>query len=367
MVVRNTLLLTIVVALLLAPAGARAQFVAERVADQVRDCVVTIEGVSVSLAAVSLTSRQQRILQSYSTGIVLDKKGHILTHASTLEDVEVLEVTLADGRKLEAEAVVQDEGYGLGLLKLKEPPADLKPAKLHTATPPVKQGESVVVVGTAGGFGHTLSYGIVSALRSVRLDSGQLVPDMIQSDVVVNTGNQGSPLFNTRAEVVGVHVIYGDRSALALQNISFFMPATLVKKVADQLIATGKPAFRPWLGIWPFSGSYGPTDFGYFSGVTELSDDLRMYMNLPDEYWDCGMLVFNVWEGSPAYDAGLRYQDFVVKVNGKLLKTIGELEQMVYEAEEGEVMVFGIIRRDRYLDVDLVVGNHPDEILRFYI
>ena len=339
--------------------AARADFVAVEVAEMAKDSVVTIEAVSLSLTAVSLTSRQQRIVQSYDTGLILNKEGYILTDSASLEDVEALEVTLADGRKFDAEIVVQDEGYSLGLIKLKEPPADLVAAKFSLGEP-VRQGESVVVVGTAGGYGHTVSYGIVSAIRTVRLESGQLVPDMIQSDVVVNTGNEGSPLFNVDGEVVGIQAVFGGGSALGMQNVTFFMPSTLVKKVVDQLIDTEEPAFRPWLGVMPYSGSYG------MYGLRELSDDLRMYMNLPDEYWDVGMLIYNVWEGSPAYEAGLRYQDFVVEVNGELLKSIGQLEKIIYEAEEGDILVFSLIRRDRYREIECEVGDHPEEMLMFY-
>lgn len=340
-------------------ATARADFVAVEIAEKAKESVVTIEAVSLSLTAVSLTSRQQRVVQSYDTGLILTKDGYILTDAASLEDVEALEVTLADGRKFDAEILVQDEGYGLGLIKLKEPPPDLKPAKFALEEP-VRQGQSVVVVGTAGGYGHTISYGIVSAIRTVRLESGQLVPDMIQSDVVVNTGNEGSPLFNANGEVVGVQAVFGGGAALQMQNVTFFMPASLVKKVADQLIETEEPAFRPWLGIMPYSGSFG------MFGLRELSDDLRMYMNLPDEYWDVGMLIYDVWEGSPAYDAGLRYQDFVVEVNGELLKSIGQLEKIVYNSEKGDLLVFGLIRRDRYRQIECEIDHHPDEMLMFY-
>ncbi len=340
---------------------ARAEFVAVKVAEQAKQSVVTIEAVSLSLAAVSLTSRQQRIVQSYKTGLILNKSGYILTDISALTDAQELEVTLADGRKFPAEIVVEDEGYGLGVIKLKKPPKDLTPAKLATKAP-VRQGDSVVVVGTAGGYGHTVSYGIVSALRTVRLRSGQLVPDMIQSDVVINSGNEGSPLFNANSEVIGIQAVFGGGRALGMQNTNFFMPASLVKRISDQIISTREPAFRPWLGVMPYSGSFSAQ-----GGIREVTDDLKMYMNLPDEYWDVGMLIYDVWEGSPAYEAGLRYQDFVVKVDGALLKSIGQLEKIVYGAKKDQIMVFGLIRRDRFMELEVRIGHHPEETLEFYI
>jgi serine protease Do len=340
---------------------AHAEFMAVAIANKAKQHVVTIEAVSLSLASVSLTSRQQRIVQSYNTGLILTKSGYILTDASALNDVQEMEVTLDDGRKFPAEIVVQDDGWGIGLIKLKKPPSNLKPAKLALGEP-VQQGDPVVVIGTAGGFGNTLSYGIVSAIRTVRLRSGQLVPDMIQSDVVINSGNEGSPLFNANGDVIGIQAVFGGGGPLAMQNVNFFMPASLVKRVTDQQIKTSKPAFRPFLGIMPYSGSFSAR-----GGIAEVTDDLKMYMNLPDEYWDVGMLIYNVWEGSPAYEGGLRYQDFVVKVNGDLLKSIGQLEKMVYNAKKGERFVFGVIRRERFMEIDVVVGDHPKDTLEFFI
>lgn len=339
--------------------SAFAEFMAVQVAEKVKPNVVTIEGVRISYASVSITSRQQRILQSYNTGFIVSKQGHVITAEGTLKDIEAMEVTLADGRKYEAVPIVQDKGYGIGLLKIKNPPADLKPVKFGDPKR-VMQGESVVVLGSAGGYGHTLSYGIVSAIRNVRLPSGQIVPGMIQTDVVVNTGNEGSPLFNAAGEVIGMQSVYGGGGSM--QNVTFFMPADLVKRVTDELIDTEEPAFRPWIGIMPYAGSRT------FEGrIREMSDDLKMYMNLPDEYWDVGMLIYQVWEGSPAYDAGLRYQDFVVKINGELLKSIGQFEELVYNSKEGDLMIFGVIRRDRYQEFEVVVGNHPEDTLQFYI
>lgn len=342
-------------------APARAEFVAVKVAEKAKKSVVTIEAVSLSLASVSLTSRQQRIVQSYNTGLILNKNGYILTDVSALSDVEEMEVTLSDGRKFPAEIVVKDEGYGLGLIKMKKPPKDLVPAVIATKAH-VRQGDSVVVVGTAGGYGHTVSYGIISGIRTVRLRSGQLVPDMLQSDVVINSGNEGSPLFNSNGDVIGIQAVFGGGGALGMQNTNFFMPASLVERITNQLIKTAKPAFRPWLGVMPYSGSFSAQ-----GGIREVTDDLKMYMNLPDEYWDVGMLVYDVWEGSPAYEAGLRYQDFVVKVDGTLLKSIGQLEKIVYEAKKDQIMVFGLIRRDRFMEVDVRIGDHPEEVLEFFI
>jgi len=196
---------------------------------------------------------------------------------------------------------------------------------------------------------------------------------MIQSDVILNTGNLGSPLFNAKGEMVGVHAVFGTGQYGRLQNITFFMPLDLVKRVYNELMETREPAFRPFLGIEPWSslifegGTVVALPGARAVALRELTDDLRMYMDLPDQYWDVGVLIYNVWEGSPAYDAGLRYQDFIIKLDGELLKTIGQLEEAVYYAKKDQKMVFTVIRRHRIQEFEVVVGNHPKETLGTYI
>jgi len=358
---------------------ARAAFVAEEVAKRVQNSVGTIETISVGYAALGLGGTKKEVggeervipvevaslrqlVRNFATFYVVSKDGYALSSASQLRGADAIEATLADGSKCEAKVVVLDEGWDLALVQLVNPPKSLQPVKFGNSDL-VKQGDSVVVVGAGGGFGNTVSYGIVSARRAVRLPSGQLIPDMIQSDVVVNVGNQGSPLFNANGEIIGMHVIFagGGTAARGLQNVSFFVPSNLIKKIYPQLIKKKEPAFRPWLGIRPFSGS--PTRGGR---IAEVNDALKMYLNLPDEYWDVGVLIADVWDGSPAFDGGLRRTDFLVKLNGKLLKSIGQLEEAVYNANEGDTFVFGLIRNNSYREVEVKIGNHPKETLRFY-
>ena len=357
----------------------RAGFVAEEVAKKVQNSVGTIETISVGYAALGLggmprefggeervvpveVASLRQLVRSFATFFVVSKDGYALSSASQLRGADAIEATLVDGSKCQAEIVVLDEGWDVALVRLVNPPKSIQPVKFGNSDL-VKQGDSVVVVGAGGGFGNTVSYGIVSARRGVRLASGQLVPDMIQSDVVVNVGNQGSPLFNDKGEVIGMHVIFagGGTAMRGLQNVSFFVPSNLLKRIYPELIKKKGPAFRPWLGIRPFSGA--PTWRG---GIAEVNDALKMYLNLPDEYWDVGVLIADVWDGSPAFDGGLRRTDFLVKLNGKLLKSIGQLEEAVYNAKEGERFVFGLIRNNTYREVEVKIGNHPKETLRYY-
>lgn len=364
-----TSVLCFLVTLWLANSPARAAFVAEEVAEKAKNSVVTLEGLKVGYAAIGLAggigeyTRTRELVRNFGTGFIISSDGYVLSSEPQVRGSDIIEVTLADGTKAESEVVVLDRGWGVALLKIKNPPKGLKPVKWGDSDK-VKQGDSVVVIGSAGGYGQTVSYGIVSARRPVRIQSGQLIQDMIQSDVVVNVGNRGSPLFNSKGEVIGMHAIEARSGFGTLQNVTFFLPSNLLKRLYPQYLKNKKPAFRPWLGILPYP---------------DFNDALKMYIGMPDEYWDVGVIIPRlspvsvpveggksypgVWPGSPAADAGLQGEDVILKIDGQFIKSIGDLEKIIYNAKEDQIMVFGIVRKGKYQELEVKIGNHPEERL----
>jgi S1-C subfamily serine protease len=154
-----------------------------------------------------------------------------------LEGAKILTVYTSDNLELPAEVVGLDQDYGIGVLKVKSD-KPLVPVKI-LSTPydqvkeiyPYGQGDSVIAIGASGGLGGTVTTGIISAMRNMRNRSGTLIPNMIQSDVKINAGNEGCPLFNDRGEVIGMHEMRG----AGLQEISWFTPMWLVNRIAGEL------------------------------------------------------------------------------------------------------------------------------------
>lgn len=350
------------------------------VIDTIKDSVVSVNSRSITYGSVSAGlfgegSRYQQILTGWSTGFIFDKQGYIITDSRSLEGAKLISVYLSDNTELEAEVIGMDEDYGIGVLKVNaEKP--LRAVKLISGeydqvkeTYPYGQGDRVIAIGASGGLGGTVTTGIISAIRNIRNRSGTLIPNMIQTDAKINAGNEGGPLFNSRGELLGMNEI-----RTGLQGTTFFIPISLVKRIASELIANHegkKPVkdykvWHPWLGIKVYVGPVNP-NLGAGLGV---GDDLKMYMNIPDQYWNTGFLVDDVYPDSPCSEYGVMAKDYVfaltitdkdekVKVPYWLIDDLEKLEVMVSTAEKGDIYTFQVLRDNNLLNVEVIIGQHP--------
>lgn len=357
--------------------------------DQLTKIVSEVHGSVVSVNTKSLTygsisggmggesSRYQEIATGWLSGFVFDKKGYIVTDSQDLEGAKIITVYTSENVELPAEVVGLDQDYGIGVIKVHSD-KPLVPVKI-LATPydqvkeiyPYGQGDTVIAIGASGGFGGTVTSGIVSAMRNMRNRSGTLIPNMIQSDVKINVGNEGCPLFNDRGEVIGMHEMRGGGRE---QSISWFTPMWLVNRIAGELIAnyeSKKPVkdfkvWHPWLGIKPYISRSG----AFLGAGMGVGDDLKMFMNIPDQYWDTGFLVDNVYPDSPSSEYGLLAKDYVFAVTVRdknekevipytLIKEIEQLELMVCNAQKGDVFTFEVLRIPNRILVEVVIGQHP--------
>jgi S1-C subfamily serine protease len=378
---RNWICLFIGLAMMLGVANAQEDFPVVRVVEQVSDSVVSIDANQVTYGATfGQFSSYERLLTNRVTGFIYTENGYILTDNQGIQDAFILTVITNDGQELEAEVVGVDDDYGLAVLKV-EPEEPLKPAKIvrdlydkEANAFPYEQGDAVIAIGYSGGFGGTVTYGIISEVRNFRNRNRILLPNVIQADVVINAGNEGCPLFNTQGEIIG----FNNQPATGLENITFFMPMWLVCNIADQLISnyeSERPednyeVWHPWLGIKPYAGSVSP-----FTGRPRTVDPaLKMYLDIPDQYWDVGVLIDEVWPESPAFEYGLLPRDMImevtvldsredVKVEHQYIEEIEDLELLVTTAEPDEIFIFGVIRfgtgDPTYMTVEVVIGQHP--------
>ena len=375
---KRVVIALLVSVMLVGTAYAQQSFPAMDVAEMVKDSVVSIDANRVVYGATRATmmgdlASYTRLSTSFLSGFIYTENGYIITDSQDIEDATILTIWLGDGTELEAEVVGVDEDYGIGVIKV-DTDEPLTPVKLVEGTYdhfediyPYDQGDPVVAIGYSGGLGGTVTFGIISAIRNMRNRNRILIPNVIQSDVAINSGNEGCALFNEKGEVVGLH----DRAAAGMQNTTFFTPIWLVKRIADELITiyetnSEEQVWHPWLGIKPYAGSTNP-----FTGrIRTVGDDLKMYMNIPDQYWDVGILLDNVWMESPAREYGLMDQDMlldvtvldadlVVKHEYQLLTNISDLEILVTTADRDETFVFGVLRNFKYFKVEVVIGQHP--------
>ena len=372
-----------------AVASAQDDFVAVRIAEKVKDSVVSIDANVLTYGSVMMSpigiemSRTSRLLTDRFTGFVYTENGYIITDSNQLEGATLLEVKLENGAEFEAEVAGYSEDYGIGVVKVisddKFTPVDLllnpenryaDPYDAEKEMIPYYNGDPVVAIGYSGGLSGTVTFGIISGVRNFRNRNRILLPHVIQSDVAINAGNEGCPLFNEKGQVIGMH----DSVGAGMQNTTFFTPTYLIARVADEIIKQyeegikpeDQEIWRPWLGIKPFAGSISAIQPTY----REVGDDLKMYMDMPDQYWDVGVLLDTVWQESPAREFGLLGKDWLMgvtvlnadetpKFDYQLIKSLEDLEIMVTMANRGDIFVFQVLRLPNLFDVEVEVGQHP--------
>ena len=226
-------------------------------------------------------------VQGQGSGFILDKEGHILTNNHVIDNAQTVEVTLSDKKKYKATVVGVDRNHDLALLQIRDA-ANLTPATLADSTNLVV-GQRVYAIGNPFGFSGTMTRGIISAIRSVQMPSGNRIDDAIQTDASVNPGNSGGPLLNSRGEVIGITTLIAsipnggaDQSA----GIGFAIPIQTAKATIDDFARYGR-ARRPSLDIVSFP----------------IGPDIAEQIGLPADY---GILIERVLPGGAAERAGLR-------------------------------------------------------------
>ena len=237
------------------------------------------------------------------TGIIISPDGYIVTNNHVVEDADKVTVTLSDGSTFEATIVGSDAQTDLAVVKINA--SNL--AYLHFLSSSLEQLsvlDTVVAVGNALALegGPTWTAGVVSNLgRSIELDTGVLLNDLIQTDASINSGNSGGPLVNMAGQVVGINTAMASNS----ENIGFAISTDTIIPVVQSLITEGK-VVRPWLGVQ----------------VTTVTSTIQHYYNLSV---DTGALITQVSSSSPANEAGLKAGDVITKIDDENISAAAEL------------------------------------------
>lgn len=181
-----------------------------------------------------------RKVNGMGTGVVIDARGYILTNFHVVDGVREINVTLADGQAHVARLAARDSETDLAVIKID---TDRPLPVIHLGTSSdLMPGESVIAVGNAYGYEHTVTRGIVSALhRAVQVSDAQFYDDLIQTDASINPGNSGGPLLNIDGDMIGVNVAV----RAGAQGIGFAIPIDTAIAVAGRLLAESTQT-----GVW---------------------------------------------------------------------------------------------------------------------
>jgi serine protease Do len=270
------------------------------------------------------------------SGFIISPDGVILTNAHVVRDAREVTVKLTDRREFRAKVLGSDPKTDVAVLKID---AKNLPVVPLSKTNDLKVGEWVLAIGSPYGLESTVTAGVVSAKgRSLPDDSN--VP-FIQTDVAVNPGNSGGPLFNTRGEVVGINSQIYSQSG-GYQGLSFAIPIEVAAKIKDQIVSTGKVVHAK-LGVT----------------VQEVNQGFADSFGLPTPE---GALVSNVERGSPADKAGLKSGDVIRKINGQKIIGSGDLPAVVGLATPGDKVQLEVWRQGKAVEVAATLGNAGDKV-----
>ena len=262
---------------------------------------------------------QERIEQSLGSGVIIDAgRGLVLTNNHVIEQADEIQVTLSDGRTLDAELVGADPDTDLAVVRI---PAENLAALPLGDSDALRVGDFVVAVGNPFGLGQTVTSGIVSALGRSGL-RGLGYQNFIQTDASINPGNSGGALVNLRGELIGINSAIFSPSGGNV-GIGFAIPASLASNVLEQLLAHGEVR-RGSLGVQ----------------AQDLSADLARALGLEQQR---GAVVTQVLPDSAAARAGIEAGDVITGLDGKTVRSAAELEN-----------IEGLLPLERSLRADLL-------------
>jgi serine protease Do len=272
--------------------------------------------------------------QGMGSGFIISPDGYVVTNHHVVAGADKVIVKLQDRREFEAKVVGSDKQSDVALLKIEA--KDLPVEKLGDSDS-LKVGQWVVAIGAPFGFERTATQGIVSALgRS--LPDDQYVP-FIQTDVAVNPGSSGGPLFDLSGRVVGINSQIYSRTG-GYMGLSFAIPINTAMGVVEQIKTSGRVE-RGWLGVV----------------MQPVTQDLA---NSFGARQPSGALVAQVNEGSPAADAGIKVGDIITGYNGKPVADSSELPPLVGTTKPGQKVPMTVLRDGKERTLEVKVGNSPD-------
>jgi serine protease Do len=274
---------------------------------------------------------EPEVQRGLGSGFIISSDGVILTNAHVVAEATEITVKLTDRREFDAKVLGVDKRTDIAVLKIDA--KNLPAVKIGHASE-LKVGEWVAAIGSPFGFENTITSGIVSA-KARALPDENYVP-FIQTDVAVNPGNSGGPLFNMDGEVIGMNSQIFSRTG-GFMGLSFAIPIDVAMQVKDDLVHNGKVT-RGRIGVQ----------------IQDMNQALANSFGLPKPQ---GALIAGVEPGSPAEKAGLKSGDVVLGVNGKEINQVSELSGAIAATKPGNNTRLQVWREGKSRDVDVKVAE----------
>lgn len=271
------------------------------------------------------------------SGVFFRSDGHVLTNAHVVEGSSAIRLVMANGRELPARLIGSDPDTDTAVVKVDGGPFPV--ATLGSALD-LRVGQTAIAIGSPLGLtgGPSVTVGVVSALhREIRPRGGShTLVDLIQTDATISPGSSGGALLDADGAVIGITTAVASSDAGG-EALGFATPIEVARSVADELIRTGR-VVHVWLGI----------------EGTDLDGAMADEMDLQG-----GAMVGQVKGGSPAERGGLAARDVVVAVDGRQVKSMGELVVMLREREPGQTVTLEVVRERQHRTMAVTLAERP--------
>lgn len=303
----------------------RAQDAFAAVYDKAKDSIVNIRTKSTIvvqtynpleafLFGTSGVRQERKETGSLGSGFIISSDGYIMTNNHVISGADEIYVKMSDGQEYLAKLVGTSPEVDIAILKVSTNKT-FKPLKFANSDN-IKIGHWAIAFGNPLGLNSSMTVGVIGASGRSSLGIEQ-VENFIQTDAAINQGNSGGPLLNINGDVIGVNTaIYSTNGGSV--GLSFAIPSNLASNVRDSIIKSGKYE-RPYVGI----------------SVLDLTQEIKKQKNIP---YSTGIMVQQVYPGSPASKYGLKAGDVILEINGKTVTSAGAFVGELAAKKTGETI-----------------------------
>ena len=324
------------------PAGnSNNQYVAQQVSINTSDDINTVSAVvkkSMS-SVVGITSVElqqyffsQQEVEGVGSGVIVDSNGYILTNSHVVADGQAksINVLFENGDKKPATVLWNDSTLDLAIVKVD---ATGLPVATLGDSDKLEVGEIAIAIGNPLGleFQRSVTSGIISGLnRSIKVDTSNIIENLIQTDASINPGNSGGPLLNSKGEVIGINTA----KIKSAEGLGFSIPINEVKTIIEEVIE---------------SGTYKIVYMG-ISGISVDDYQARLGVKLTTEK---GLILIQVGENTPASRAGLLNGDIIVKIDDTDIQNMSSLKKTLYKYKQGDTAVLTVVRNNEEKKINI--------------
>jgi|SRR5579884_315517 len=284
---------------------------------------------------------QINVTNGLGSGVIIDKRGYIVTNYHVVQGTQRVDVVLSNGSTLPGTVIGTDQADDLAVVKI-NPPANIVTASLGDSSQ-LKVGQDVLAIGSPLGNSQTVTNGIISALgRTVSESGNTTIPNAIQTDAPINPGNSGGALVDMQGNLIGIPTLAAVDPEFGTQanGVGFAIPSNRVSFIAQQIIQNGSVTHTGRAAL----------------NITVASVDATV-ANQMGLAVDHGALVVKVGSGGAAAQAGIQTGDVIVQVDNQAVTDAASLTDILTNKNPGEKVAVKLYRGSQQLTINVTLGE----------